>query len=118
MQINKRDLQIIRKIIKYCDEILLTHENFRNDKKLFCDKERGFIYRNAISMPILQIGELVKNLSGDFIIEHNSIAWREIAKMRDFFAHHYGTLDYEITWNTSKDDISALKFYLKNILLC
>ncbi len=88
---NKRDFQIVRKIIKYCNEIQFTHENFKNDKKLFCDKDNGFIYRNAISMPILQIGELVKNLSDDFRAEHNVMAWREIAKMRDFFAHHFIT---------------------------
>ncbi|MBR1486006.1 MAG: hypothetical protein IJ597_01965 [Synergistaceae bacterium] len=60
MLINNRDLQIVRKIIKYCNEVQLTHKSFQNDKQLFCDKEKGFIYRNSISMPILQIGELVK----------------------------------------------------------
>ena len=93
----------------------MTHENFFNDKKLFCNKEKGFIYRNSISMPILQIGELVKNLSDNFKFEYNAVPWHEIAKIRDFFAHHYGTIDYDITWNTSQGDISELKNYLENI---
>lgn len=110
-----RDAQIVRKIVRYCNEVQLTHENFQNNKQLFFDKEKGFIYRNSISMPILQIGELVKNLSSDFRSAHNSMPWREIAKMRDFFAHHYGTLDYEITWKTSQEDIPELKNYLESI---
>ena len=115
MQINNRDLQIVRKIIKYCNEVQLTHESFQNDKQLFCDREKGFIYRNSISMPVMQIGELVKNLSREFTSGHDRIFWREIARMRDFFAHHYGMIDYEITWNTSQHDIPELKNYLENI---
>ena len=111
----KSDTQIVRKIIRYCDEVRLTHESFQNDKRLFFDREKGFIYRNSISMPMLQIGELVKSLSDDFRTVHNSMPWREIAKMRDFFAHHYGTLDYEITWTTSQRDITELKNYLESV---
>ena len=37
--------------------------------------------------------------------------------MRDVFAHHYGSIDYEMTWNTSVEDISALKEYLETIQL-
>ncbi len=115
MKINKRDAQIVRKIIKYCNEIKLTHTNFMNDRELFFDKGKGFIYRNSISMPLLQIGELVKNLSDDFKASRNSVQWREIARMRDFFAHHYGALDYEMTWKTSRESISELKNYLESI---
>lgn len=59
MKNNKeRDVVIAEKIIRYCDEVFSTHQMFNNDINLFCDQEMGFIYRNAITMPILQIGEL------------------------------------------------------------
>ena len=115
MQISNRDAQIVGKIIKYCNEIKRTHENFNNNKDLFLDKENGFIYRNSISMPILQIGELVKNLSDDFKSEHHTVPWRDIARMRDYFAHRYGTMDYEMTWNTSVEDVPELKEYLEKL---
>ena len=66
-------------------------------------------------MPILQIGELVKNLSDEFISKYSAMAWKAIAGMRDIFAHHYGSIDYEMTWNTSIEDIPALKEYLMKI---
>ena len=60
MKDRKRDLVIIEKVLRYCDEIEKTHAAFRNDKDLFFNKEEGFIYRNSITMPILQIVSLSK----------------------------------------------------------
>jgi uncharacterized protein with HEPN domain len=39
-------------------------------------------------MPILQIGELAKNLSDEFRETNNDIPWKAIMGMRDIFAHH------------------------------
>ena len=115
METNNRDQQIVSKIIKYCREIEQTHEIFENKKELFFDKNSGFIYRNSIAMPILQIGELVKSLSDEFKSAHNEIPWRDIARMRDCFAHRYGTMDYDMTWNTSVNDVPVLQKYLENL---
>lgn len=117
MKDNRRDAVIVKKILRYCDEIAGTHLAFNNDKELFFSEDNGFIYSNSITMPILQIGELVKNLSEDFTSKYNSMPWKAIAGMRDVFAHHYGSIDYEMTWNTSVEDISALKEYLETIQL-
>lgn len=54
----ERDVVIVEKIIKYCDEVYSTHQMFNNDINLFRNQEVGFIYRNAITMPILQIVSL------------------------------------------------------------
>lgn len=115
MVANERDLLIISKIVGYCNEIERTHKNFGTKKELFFDRENGFIYRNSISMPILQIGELVKNLSDDFKTENVGIPWHDIARMRDIFAHRYGTIDYELTWNTSIEDVADLKKFLEKL---
>lgn len=115
MKDNIRDAVIIEKILRYCDEINRTHQAFNNDKNLFFNKEEGFIYRNSITMPILQIGELVKNLSEEFTLKYNTIPWKAIAGMRDIFAHHYGAIDYDMTWNTSVEDIVDLKLFLESI---
>ena len=117
MKNNRRDKLIVDKIIKYCNEIRLTHKLFNNDKDLFCDVERGFIYRNAITMPILQIGELVKNLSDDFKNQNHNIPWKSITGMRNVFAHNYGAIDRNGTWDTSQNDIPKLKEELEDILL-
>ena len=116
MNDNKRYAIIVKKVLHYCDEIEKTHNAFNNNKNLFLNKEEGFIYRNSITMPILQIGELVKNLSEEFIVTYNNMPWKAIAGMRDVFAHHYGLIDYEMTWNTSIGDIDHLKKYLLKII--
>lgn len=113
---NQRDKTILFKILDYCLEIKETHEYFKHDKKLFIYEKSGFIYRNSIIMPILQIGELAKMLSAEFLSEYTKIPWKMIMRMRDIVAHHYGSLDYGIVWNTSVSDIPKLYMGIKEIL--
>lgn len=112
---NEKDKVIIEKILNYCIEIEQTHEFFQSDRDKF-NSEKGFVYRNSVTMPILQIGELTKNLSDCFTVEHSNIPWKNIAGMRDIFAHHYGSIDYDMVWNTSKEDVSELKSFCEEVL--
>lgn len=80
------------------------------------NEKTGFIYRNSVTMPILQIGELSKMLSAEFLNKYTIIPWKMIMRMRDIVAHHYGTLDYEIVWNTSVSDIPELYLGIEEIL--
>lgn len=113
---NQRDKAILVKIMEYCLEIRDTHEYFNRDKDFFMSEKSGFIYRNSITMPILQIGELSKMLSEGFLNEYTEIPWKMIMRMRDIVAHHYGSLDYEIVWNTSVSDIPELYSGIEKIL--
>ncbi len=113
---NQKDKTILIKIMDYCLEIKDTHIYFQQNKDLFTNERSGFIYRNSITMPILQIGELSKMLSLEFLNEHTKIPWKMIMRMRDIVAHHYGTLDYEIVWNTSVSDIPELYLGIEEIL--
>ena len=106
---NKKDEMILARMLEYCGEIEKTHRFFSNDRALFCDAESGFLYRNAVTMPILQIGELAKNLSENFRKAHGEIPWKSVTGTRDIFAHHYGSIDFEQVWETSTENISTLK---------
>ena len=75
-----------------------------------------YVYRNSITMPILQIGELVKHLSDEFLKNYPEIPWRQIKGMRDIFAHHYGSVDFKFVWHTSHEDIDELINFLKHLL--
>ena len=110
---NSRDKSIIQKILAYCAQIQQTHQYFQDNQALFFDIQNGFVYRNSVAMPILQIGELAKRLSEDYIKENKAIPWRAIMGMRDIFAHHYGSVDFQELWHTSHEDISALEVYLQ-----
>ena len=84
----ERDRIIVKKIIKYCAEVDESHNFFNTDKELFVDKENGFIYRNAITMPILQIGEIANSLTNEFMKEHKKLPWKDIIGTRHIYAHH------------------------------
>lgn len=110
---NSRDEIILKKIIQYADEISATIERFDLTSELFAD---DFVAKNAISMCILQIGELVGNLSEDFKSENNSMPWRDIKAMRNIAAHNYGEIDTQILWETAISDIPELKDYCKKFI--
>jgi len=110
---SERDLSILKHIVQYCDEIIeaidkhnLTKDSITKDN----------VYKNALSMSILQIGELVNVLSKEFRTAHDTIPWREIKRMRDKAAHHYWTFEIDILWETVTEDIAPLKGYCENCI--
>ena len=111
-----RDITRIRSILKYCFEVELTHKTFHDDKALFLDNKNGSIYRNAIAMPILQMGELANSLSDEFIKSHSDIPWRDIIGMRHMAVHHYYRLNSEKIWEISKSDVPELADKVRAIL--
>ncbi|MBQ7655289.1 MAG: DUF86 domain-containing protein [Clostridia bacterium] len=83
------------------------------------DQERfltSHTYRNAVAMCILQIGELVKQLSDGFVKEYPGIPWKMMARTRDQYAHHYGNMDFSMLWDTATQDIPGVYSYCKLIL--
>lgn len=72
--------------------------------------------KRAIGMTVINVGELVKNLTDKFRAEYNSIPWKDISGFRDIAAHKYKTLDMKIVYNTVKYDIVDLKNNIEIIL--
>ena len=108
-----RDAAIVRHILQYCSEVEIAHADFGTSKERFLASST---YRNAISMPILQIGELANHLSADFREKHKSIPWRQIIATRNFYAHEYHAIDIDLVWATSLEDIQALKGFCSQYL--
>ena len=110
-----RDLQILDKILRYCTDIEFTHNEYPHNEETFYSNPT---YRNAIALCLLQIGELVKNLSDDFTRANQIIPWSAIRGMRNVVAHHYGKIDIETLWETSLQDIQELQSFCKNQIEC
>ncbi len=106
MTAQSRDTQILEKIQGYCNDIMFTHTEYAHDYHTFCTNPT---YRNAIALCLMQIGELVKHLSPEFISLHTSIPWRAIRGMRNVVAHEYGNIDLETVWETSEAGIMELR---------
>ena len=74
------------------------------------------LYRKAIIMSIINIGELTKRLPDEFKSENNQIPWREISGMRDIAAHGYHIIDDEIVWDVVQNSIPELLAFVEEYL--
>ena len=101
-----RDLQILEKIYTYCCEIELAHKEYHQDYEVFCSNST---YRNAVSLCLLQIGELANKLTEEFKASHPNIPWRAIRGMRNVVAHEYGHIDVATVWETAESGTVELK---------
>ena len=108
-----RNTSIIEKILEYINEIEGTVSRFQLDFESF---KSDYVVKNAISMSLLQIGELAGKLTDDFKNEHNFVPWRDITALRNRVAHTYGSIDLEILWGIAENDIPKLKKYCENII--
>lgn len=108
---NNREHQIIKKMLTEIDIIEdlikgLNFESFSKDEKT----------KRACCMTLINIGELVKNLTDNFKDNYNYIPWKAIAGMRDITAHKYQTLKMGDLWVTLEEDIPNLKVELIKII--
>ena len=97
---NNRDRQICEKIlaeIGVLKDLLVgvSSEDF------LCDERTV----RAVCMTLINIGELVKNITPELRESHREIPWRAIAGMRDITAHKYQTLRKEDVYSTCAGDI-------------
>lgn len=102
-----RDKSILLRIKDYCCDIDGFIRRFGRDYGIFTADRAYF---NAVSMCILQIGELSGSLSEEYRAETSGqIPWTEIRGMRNIVAHEYGSLDEELVWETAVDDVPLLR---------
>lgn len=108
----RRDYIVLTKIIAEIDvaDAMLgdaSLEDFLEDEKL----------KRAISMTIINIGELIKNVTDEMRDNHKEVPWKAAAGMRDITAHKYQTLRMEDVYNSAKEDLPSLKSQIQVILM-
>ena len=72
--------------------------------------------RRAVCMTVINIGELVKNLTERFRLRHTDIPWKAIAGFRDIAAHKYHTLRMDDVYKTAVMDLPDLLRQIEQIL--
>ena len=107
----RKDNIIIKKIISeidVCSDMVkgVSLNGFLEDEKL----------KRACAMTVINIGELVKNMSDETRAEYKHIPWKAIAGMRDITAHAYQTLRMEDVYNTIVTDLAQIRGELVIIL--
>ena len=72
--------------------------------------------KRAVSMTVINIGELVKNLSDTTRAAFPHIPWKAITGFRDIAAHKYQTLRMGDVYETVTADFPVLKQQIQDIL--
>ena len=108
-----RDHLILQKIVLYCQRIADNLSRYSLDFSAF---EQDYLFQDACCMCVVQIGELVSQLSDETKAQNKAIPWRIIKDTRNFYVHAYGAIDIPSVWDTLENDIPALKTACEEIL--
>ena len=104
-----RDTQRLEHILEYCESIEESVARFGADYDSF---RTDRAYHDLICFYLLQIGELAGQLSPELRAESSdTVPWSQMKGMRNIVAHHYGSIQLEIVWNTVLNDIPKLKAF-------
>jgi uncharacterized protein with HEPN domain len=112
------DIQRIWHIKIYCDDIMETIGRFGADYNIFVkDKD----YYRSLSMCLMQISELVNDLSEDFRNNiSNIIPWEYIDVMNShmlyLFVHICDSKEKELIWQMATTYIPALSLFCENVV--
>ena len=111
---DRGDLQRIAHIRAHCEDVACFLDRFGANYETF-SQDRAFL--NAVSMSVLQIGELANGHSDAFREEtKDRMPWGMIRGMRNWLAHAYGEMDEKIIWGTAVHDIPKLLDFCNSIL--
>lgn len=106
-----RDSIILKKVLS---EISVAFDMLGNTSmEVFLDDEK---LKRAVAMTVINIGELVKNITPETRLDYPHIPWKAIVGMRDIAAHKYQTLRMEDVYNTVTLDFESLQENIQQIL--
>lgn len=97
-------LDCINKIESYLQGY--HYAKFQNDGKTI----------DAVVRNVEVIGEAANNLTRDFRSSIPQIEWRKIIATRNRIIHGYASVDLEIIWNITQNDLKSLRSEVEKIL--
>ena len=107
----RKDVTIFQKVISEIDIGLTILGSATPDEFL-----QNEVLKRAVGMTVINVGELIKNVSEETKQTHREIPWKAAAGMRDIAAHKYQTLRMEDVYNTLKIDFPVMKQQLQSLL--
>lgn len=109
-----KDMVYLNEILEYCVRVRASLNRINDDFEVF---KEDIDIQQSICFSISQIGDLVSNLSAEFIWQNPSIPWKNIRDMRILIAHHYGSVNTTAVWNTAHEPIQELNDYINLIVM-
>ena len=101
MEAKRRDVTIRKKILREIADIEAFIANETGESF-----EQSRLAQKAVMMTLINIAELSKSFSEEYLLATNSIPWKEI---RGFAAHQYEIIRPANIWLTITQDVPALK---------
>jgi uncharacterized protein with HEPN domain len=94
----------LRQIVELCDKAIelrasMTWEEFRADWR------KQMLGKRVVEV----LGEAVKRLPEELCQRHPQMPWRKIAGTRDYIAHGYDSVDYDVIWGVLDVEAGKLK---------
>lgn len=109
MEHKERNEQIRQKILAEIADIeAFTRE--RKPDELKADR----MYQKAIVMSLINIGELTKSFTDDYLATMPQIPWKAIRGFRNIASHQYEIIDFDDVQKTISEDIPILRDALEN----
>lgn len=72
--------------------------------------------RDATILRLIIIGEAANRISRDFQAKYPEIPWAEVVGFRNVVLHGYDRVQWDIVWDTVKNDLPVIATNLRNLL--
>jgi uncharacterized protein with HEPN domain len=108
---SKSDIQFLKHIKEETDFIIEFTSSISENEFL-----ENRLLKKAMIRCFEIIGEATKKVDFDFRMKYNSIAWKEMAGLRDKLIHDYTGIDYNLLWIIIKESIPELHFQIEQII--
>lgn len=104
MKPRDRDAGVCRRILREIDDVDMMLKDHTEEYFL-----SSVILQKATVMSLLNIGELSKDFTDEFLDATHWIPWQDIRSARNLAAHTYEALDMRDVWETYLSDLPQLR---------
>lgn len=112
--LNYKDKLVLLQILEFIDEV---EEIIGVFGKNFIEFQDNVVFKNALSMSIMQIGELKNSLSEDFLISYEGyFEWDRLRRFRNLLAHDYTSIENENIWGFAIRRVPELREAIERVL--
>ena len=97
-------LEAAQAILKFCESV--PFEKFEGNDML----------RSAVLQKLIVVGEAASRMPDNYSMNHPEIPWVDMINFRNFAVHEYFAVNWQIVWDTTKDDIPLIEKQIKALL--